>query len=433
MTGSHETGDPETGEPEAGGEETGGRGTTPAPTDVFPPLRQDYRVHGWIFSAAVSQVGDMAWYIGLAWSAAQVTTPAGAGLVMGVGALPRALILLYGGALADRMDGRRTMILANLGRIAVLAAGAVVVSVAGVSLPLLLTVAVLFGVVDAIYTPAAGTLPRRMVRSDDQVKLAAGNQLAVRLAVFVGAPLGGLLVAHGGLAQVMIVDAVSFAVIALALAFLVKPRLPQPASTGTTIRADLRDGFGYLRRDRRARTLVIAFSGLNLCVGPVLAVGLVQRTHAAGWGAGALGLFEACSGIAAAGGAILAMRWKPADLARSGLLALILQAAGCVMIGVLPRLGVFVAMTMIGCTAGIASAQLSAAFQQAVEPSYLGRSFSIVHLSDEALMPLAMTGFGAFITLTSIPLACALIGTAFAALMVWSVARLKTLEPVLSG
>jgi hypothetical protein len=222
---------------------------------------------------------------------------------------------------------------------------------------------------------------------------------------------------------VMVVDAVSFAVIACALAWLVKPRLPQPASTGTSIRHDLKEGFAYLGRDVRARTLVIAFSGLNLCVGPVLAVGLVQRTHQAGWGSAALGWFEACSGISAAAGALVAMRWKPANLARSGLVALIVQAAGCVMIGVMPRAGIFAAMIMIGATAGIASAQLSAAFQLAVDPSYLGRSFSIVNLSDEGLMPVAMVAFGAFVTLAGISVACAVVGAAFGALMVWAVAR----------
>lgn len=253
-------------------------------TTVFPPLRRDRRVQGWIASAAVSQAGDMAWYVGLAWSAAQVTTPAGAGLVMGIGALPKALILLYGGALADRFDGRRTMILANLARIAVLGLAAAALAAWGLSLALLVTVAVVFGAVDALYTPASGTLPRRMVRSDDLVKLSAGSQLAQRLAMFAGAPLGGLLVAHGGLITVVAVDAASFVVIAVALAVVVKPRLPQPVSAGRSIRADLRAGFGYLKRDVRARTLVIAFSGLNLCVGPILAVGLVQRTHSAGWG-----------------------------------------------------------------------------------------------------------------------------------------------------
>ena len=367
----------------------------------------------------------MAWYVGLAWSAAQVTSPAGAGLVMGIGALPKALILLYGGALADRFDGRRTMILANLARIVVLTVAAAAVAMWGLSLALLATVAVVLGAVDALYTPASGTLPRRMVRSEDLVKLSAGSQLAQRLAVFAGAPLGGLLVAHGGLITVMIVDAASYVVIAAALAFLVKPRLPQPVSTGHSIRADLRDGFAYLKQDARARTLVIAFSGLNLCVGPILAVGLVQRTHSAGWGSAWYGWFEACSGVAAAVGALVAMRWKPADLARSGLLALVVQAAGCAMIGLMPKLGVFVAMAMIGCTAGIASAQLSAAFQQTVDPTYLGRSFSIVNLSDEAMMPLAMVGFGALISLSSIPIACALVATLFATLVIWAAARVN--------
>ncbi|MGW7686016.1 MFS transporter [Kribbella sp. NPDC054772] len=394
-------------------------------TTAVPPLRRDRRVHGWIMSAAVSQAGDMAWYVGLAWSAAQVTTPAGAGLVMGIGALPKALVLLYGGALADRFDGRRTMILANLARIVVLAVAAAVVSIWGLSLAALLTVAVVFGAVDALYTPASGTLPRRMVRSEDLVKLSAGTQLAQRLAIFAGAPLGGLLVAHGGLATVMIVDAASFAVIAVALAFLVKPRLPQPVSGGRSIRADLRDGFAYLKRDVRARTLVIAFSGLNLCVGPILAVGLVQRTHAEGWGSGWFGAFEACSGVAAAVGAVVAIRWKPADLARSGLLALVVQAAGCAMIGLVPKLAIFVAMAMIGCTAGIASAQLSAAFQQSVDPTYLGRSYSIVNLSDEALMPVAMVGFGALISLSSILVACVLVGILFAILVIWAATRVR--------
>ncbi|GAA1127384.1 MFS transporter [Kribbella jejuensis] len=383
-------------------------------------------MQAWILSGAVSEAGDVAWYVGLAWSAAQVTSPAGAGLVMGIGALPRALFLLFGGALADRWDGRRTMIVANLGRIAVLVAAAIVAVADGVTLPLLLTVAIVFGAVDALYNPAAGTLPRRMVQPDDLVPLAAGRQLANRLAVFVGAPLGGLLVAHGGLMTVMLVDAVSFGVIAVVLALVVRPRFPQPVASGHSIRRDLAAGFGYLRRDQVARTLVIAFFGLNLCVGPVLAVGLVQRVHGSGWGSGALGWFQACSGIAAAVGAVVAMRWKPPAPARAGLLVLIAQAAGCVMVGLVPRVAVFAAMAMIGFTAGLASALLSGAFQQTIAPAFLGRTSSIVSLSDDGLMPAAMAGFGALISLIGVAAACALLGATFAALMVWSASRLRT-------
>ncbi|MGW6276100.1 MFS transporter [Kribbella sp. NPDC055071] len=391
----------------------------------LPPLRRDRRVLAWILSAAVSEAGDVAWYIGLAWSAAQISTPAGAGLVMGIGAVPRALVLLFGGALADRLDARRTMIVANLGRILVLGLAAGLVATRGLSMALLITVAVLFGVMDALYSPAAGTLPRRMVAKDDLVRLAAARQLTSRLAVFVGAPLGGLLVAQGGLVAVMIADAASFAAIGLALAFVVRPRFPRPAPSGESLRRDLVAGFGYLRRDAVARTLVIALFGLNLCVAPVLAVGLVQRTHLDGWGSSALGWFQACLGISAAVGAIVAMRWKPQRPARTGMLLLIVQAAGCVLIGSVPRNGMFVAMAMIGFTAGLASAQLSGAFQQTIDPAYLGRMSSMVSLSDDALMPVAMTGFGALISLSDVAVACGLVGGVFAALMVWTAWRLR--------
>ncbi|MGY4766522.1 hypothetical protein ACXC9Q_06360 [Kribbella sp. CWNU-51] len=64
-------------------------------------------------------------------------------------------------------------------------------------------------------------------------------------------------------------------------------------------------------------------------------------------------------------------------------------------------------------------------FQQTIEPAFLGRTSSVVSLSDEGLMPIAMTGFGALISLTDVAVACALLGTAFAALMVWSASRLR--------
>ena len=59
---------------------------------------------------------------------------------------------------------------------------------------------------------------------------------------------------------------------------------------------------------------------------------------------------------------------------------------------------------------------------------YLGRSYSIVNLSDEALMPLAMTGFGALISLSSIPVACVLVGVLFAALVLWAAVRVRPVD-----
>jgi MFS family permease len=381
-------------------------------------------VHAWVIATFMSHVGDVAWFVGLAWTAAHVAGPAGAGLVMGVGSVPRAAVLLLGGAYADRLDARRTMVVANLGRIAVLVAAIAVVHESHISMGLLIAVAATFGMVDAFYDPASGTMPRQLVREADLVPVASMFQLSGRAATLVGAPLGGLLVAAGGLDVVMVFDAASFVVIAAVLALLLKPRFPRQRSGGATVLADLAEGFRYLRREAQARTLTIALCGLNVFVGPITAVGVALRARGEGWGATNLGIFEACIGAAAAVGALIAMRWKPSAPARTGLLVLVGQAAACAGVGLLPYAGVVASMLTIGLTAGLASAFLGGAFQRTIEPSYLGRTGSLVMLSDQALMPLAMTGFGALAAAASLGTACTVTGIGFAALVLWSAARL---------
>jgi len=398
-------------------------GPTAGSEPVAPPLRRDARLLTLIAASALSRAGDVAWFVGLAWTAAHVAGAAGAGLVMGVSSVPRALILLLGGALADRLDARRTMIVADVARTFVLLVGLVLIEAGEPSVWLLLAVAVAFGLADGLYDPAAGTMPRQLARPEDLGPVSSMYQLGGRLATLVGAPLGGILVAVGGLSAVMVFDAVSFVVIAGVLFAVVRPRFPLPRSVGRSVRADLADGFGYLRRTANARTLTIALCGLNLFVGPITAVGVALRTREEAWGATSLGMFEACIGAGAAVGAIVAIRWRPARPARTGLLILVGQAAACAAVGFAPYPGVVAAMLTIGVTAGLASAFLSGAFQRTIGPEFLGRVGSMTMLSDQALMPVAMIGFGVLAAGLGLPVACAVTGLAFAVLVTWSASR----------
>src|SRR5262249_26215746 len=141
------------------------------------------------------------------------------------------------------------------------------------------------------------------------------------------------------------------------------------------------------------------------------------------------GIFEATLGIGAAVGAIVAMRLKPGRPARTGLLVLVAQAAACAAIGVVPKLGVYAAMAIIGITAGLASAYVSGAFQRTVDAAYLGRTSSLVGIGDSAGMPVAMTGFGALASATSVAVACGTAGGGFAAMVGWSASRPGIDEP----
>ena len=395
-----------------------------------PPFGRDRLVQGWAVVSGISLAGDAAWFVAFAWTAATITDPATAGLVLGAGTIPRALTALYGGTLADRYDARRVVMLANAGRIALLTAGTAFATVGGISVPLLLTVTIAFGVLDAIHNPAAMTLPRTLVRHDDLPAASGLMQVCGRLARFGGAPLGGVLVAVGGLRLVMVVDAVTFAVVAAFVALALRPRYPRTLSSTGSVRRDLAAAAGYLRETPYVRALVISLSGLNLFVGPALAVGVTLHVHRSGWGAATVGVADALVGVGAAIGAAFAIRFRSSQPARTGLLMLLGQAAAIALIGVSNRPLLFVATTVIGVTAGLASTQLSGAFQQLVDPAYLGRMGAVTSLGDDVLMPVAMVGFGALVGGAGLPVTCLATGLGFVVLVSWALARLRGARPV---
>jgi len=383
-----------------------------------PVFRRDAAVHAWIAVKALSDAGDAIWTIALAWTAVQIASPAVAGLIIAAGTLPRALILLFGGVIADRADARRVMILFNGLRVVVLIAVALWVLVTPPSVAVLLFAAIAFGVCDAFYEPSASTIGRQMVRASDLPSYSAVSQTATRLGTMGGAAIGGVLVAHLGLTGSASVNALTFALVVAFIAIWLRPRFALArADREPTLRGIAR-GFAHLRDAPTTRTLVIALSGLNLAVGPAVGIGLALRASDEGWGAPAVGLFEALLGLGAALGAVSVARWRPHREAYAGFWALVVQGAGIAALGFSPFWGVAAAAFIIGATAGFASVLLSSTFAATVDTAYLGRMSSITRLGDDCLMPLAMAAFGALASAIALWVPFALYGAAMAAIMI---------------
>jgi MFS family permease len=397
----------------------------PAPATSVPPLRGDRRVQAWVAAKGLSDLGDTVWLIALAWTAVHVAAPAQAGLLVGLGTLPRAALMLFGGVLADRWDTRRVVVVANLARMLVQLTGVLLLTtVEGHVFAVLAGVALAFGVADAVHNPAAGTMAPQMVRPEDLRPLVAAFQTVSRLARLLGAPLGGVLVAATDVRTAMLVDAASFAVIGVVYALCLRPRFPRVLSTGAGVWRDLGSGLTYLRRTPQVRSLVVAVSGLNLFVGPALAVGLALRVSDRHWGAHTLGLFEACVGAGAALGALGAARHRTDRPALVGFAVLVAQGVGIAGLGLGPRVLTGAAAAFVGVTAGAASTYISALFLVTVDETYLGRMGSVTSLVDDGLMPVAMAGFGALAALTSVATACLVAGAAMSLLCAWSGRRL---------
>ena len=382
-----------------------------------PAFRRDLAVHSWIVVKALSDAGDAIWTIALAWTAVQITSPAIAGLIVAAGTVPRAVILLFGGVLADRANARHVMIVFNILRVGVLVFVALWVLAHPPTVIVLALAAIAFGACDAFYEPSAATIGRQLVRISDLPSYSAVMQTATRLGTMGGAALGGFLVAHAGLSGSASINALTFTFVIAFIAIWLRPRFLLARAERESPLRGIRRGFAHLREAPTTRTLVISLSGLNLAVGPATGIGIALRAHDEGWGAQAVGVFEALIGLGAALGAIAVAKWRPRREALGGFRALVVQGAGIILIGVGPMWLTGAGCFIIGLTAGFASVLLSATFAATVDTAYLGRMSSITRLGDDVVMPLAMAAFGALASATAIWVAFTVFGLALMGMM----------------
>lgn len=83
---------------------------TALPENATTPAHRDGNVLRWLTAYTASLVGDSVYFVALGWSAQKAAGPTEVGLVMAAGALPRALLMLGGGIVADRFDPRRVIL-----------------------------------------------------------------------------------------------------------------------------------------------------------------------------------------------------------------------------------------------------------------------------------------------------------------------------------
>ncbi|MFJ3783636.1 MFS transporter [Streptomyces sp. NPDC090093] len=368
------------------------------------PAHRDPRVLRWLGAHTASTLGDGVYHLALSWAAVSGGTPAQAGLVLAVSAVPRALLMLGGGVVADRFGPRRVVIASDAVRCLVVLALAALVLATAPTLWVLAAVALVFGVLDALFLPAVGALPPRIAARDQLVRVQGMRGLGQRAGAVLGAPLGGLAVALGGPGAAFAAAGLLFA---LSLPLLLGLRLdPLPTAPGAPARkdtalGDLAEGLRYLRGHRVLGPLmiVIALSDLGF-VGP-LNVGLALLSDQRGWGASGIGWILAGFGTgAAASSLLLGVKGR---IPRAGAVLGWTMALGAVSVGALAQAPLLPAAVLLACSvgllAGLSGALAGALLQTACDPAYLGRVSAVAGLCSLGLAPLTFPVTGAAIGL----------------------------------
>ncbi|MCZ4508574.1 MFS transporter [Streptomyces sp. ActVer] len=378
---------------------------TPAisePLAAERPAHRDPNVLRWLGAYASSAMGDNVYYVALSWAAVQAGTPSQAGLVLAASAVPRALLMLGGGVIADRFGPRRVLIGSNAVRCAAVLAVTVLLLVSSPGLWLLGLLALVFGVVDAVLMPALGALPSRITARGQLTRVQGMRGLASRLANVVGAPIGGLCVALGGAAAAFGVAALLFAV---CLPLLIAVRVGRrPGGDGQPVHSawrELRDGLGHIRRNPVLARLVVvvALSDLGF-VGP-LNVGLTLLADERGWGASGMGWVLA--GFGAGAGTVSLLLTVRGRVPRAGLVLSVTIAVGAAAIAALayvPTVAAAVGVALaVGLLAGLSGALCGALLQTESDPGFVGRVTSVSNLFSLGLAPLTFPLTGAAVAL----------------------------------
>jgi MFS family permease len=388
-----------------------------------PAARRDPMVLTWLAGLGLSWFGDYAWSVALAWTAAHTLTPVLAGVILGAEMLPQAVLVLVGGVLADRYDPRRMLVAGQVAQAVVLLLGALAWSSGIHGAPVLLAIAISFGIASGLTLPSGATLIRQVVSGDDLGTVQGWNQISTRTMKLLGAPVGGILVAWRGPVAVMLVDAVTFVGIAVVLTAVVRPRYRLARAVHDRWRDSLAEGMQYLRGHDTAKLFVIGLTALNVFVTPVTGLGVALRVSGSGWGAHWLGIADASLAAGAIVGSVVAIRWQPAYGAAAGFRMLIVQGLAIAAVGVGWRPVLVLSMGVLGFTAGAASVWLSAAFMRAIDPAHLGRVSSVTSLGDMTLMPLSVPALGAVVHASNVLVATLIFGLAMSVLCGWFATR----------
>ena len=179
--------------------------------------------------------------------------------------LPWLVFGLWAGVLADRLDRRRLVMVANLLRAVVVAALSVVIVTGHVSIAMVLTAMLLMGVAEVFADTTSQTLLPMLVRPADlgtgNSRLQAGFLTANQL---VGPPLGAFLFA-AGMAWPFVVQVLCVVLAVLLVARVVLPPVARDVTTERTrVRHDVAEGLRWIWHHPPVRTLALVILVFNV-------------------------------------------------------------------------------------------------------------------------------------------------------------------------
>ena len=334
------------------------------------------------------------------------------GLVVGARTLINVLFLLFGGVLADRLPKHLLMVGASLAAFVTQGLVAALVLTGTASIPALIVISAINGMVGALALPASSAIVPQIVPAEIRQQANALNRLALNSAAVLGAPLAGVVVAATNPGWGIAVDSLTFLISGVLFAFLrVRPMstpAPAPGVIGDeqtpgeaavepsrpNIFADLRTGWSEFRSRTWLWVVVAGFCVINASwggslyvLGPVVADDTIGRR--------AWGFVLAAQTLGMIVGALLAMRLRMRRMLLFGVFSTFFMALPVLILGTSPHVWLLVAG---GLVSGLMLEQFGIAWettmQEHVPADKLARVYSYDMVGSFLAIPIGEVAIG---------------------------------------
>ncbi len=316
------------------------------------------------------------------------------GVIGFLNTIPNLVFALPAGALADRYDRRKLLLIFQSLNMVLAAALAVTWATGTLTIGLLAVLAVLGGILGTLsFAPfqamLAATVPKRDLES-----AVAINSLSLQVARFVGPAIAGVLLAAAGPTWVFGVNATSFVAVLGTLALLPGSRPVQTAA----VRAGgaISEGFRYVFGQRSLAAMIALMLVAGLFGTPPVAFmipALVRYNLDAG--AGTLGAVMAAIGLGSLLGSIALLRLSTRPNKGEPLLVgFVITGAALAGIGASTNASLSLALALVGGFAGVVFVGLSTVVVQAMSTDEIrARALAIWAAAFVGMLP-----FGALLT-----------------------------------
>lgn len=346
------------------------------------PLRHSADFRRMFVGQAISEFGTQIMFVAVPFQVYDLTdSTAMLGLLALCEAIPLVFLPIVGGAIADAVERRRFLMIAQGATALLTASLAINAFLPNPQVWILFVFSFLWASAYSIYSPAFRAWPARLLSPDLYTSALALEVVYYQSAALTGPALAGVLIQTSGVEWAYVVDAASYVAVVAALARM-RPSPPTARRTSIGL-AMLRDGLRFLRGKQVLQgtfwvDLVAMIFGIPVALYPAFARDVLQISPAL------LGLLYSAEALGALLVALFSGRAK--HVRRQGLVTIVMcmcWGAGVIGFGLSTTLWMAIVFLMFASAADMVSGLYRDAILKTVTPDEMrgrleGISLSVV-------------------------------------------------------